>query len=666
MLKTVQNTAKYVTILCLLFNLALAHAAVSQTLNNKKVLTNSTPQASLIVGWNLLGNSVNAPISVATAFPIGTTNVSTVWKWETSGPTLSGITYPVWAFYTPTQSDGGKAYAASKGYDFLTTINAGEGFWVNATSSFTLPLPAGTAIASTTFADQVTGINNLPAGWSLLATGDNPTPKFFANTISLNPPAIGAANSLTTLWAWDSIHTNWYFYAPGLDNAGTLTSYISNKSYLDFAGSATSAAKTLDPTTGFWVNHSSASVTSMISTSGNVFCALNTNSQMYCWGAGANGLIGSNVVCRGPGYCSSLQSFPIAVTSSSGTGNLSGVRQIANDYFNTCALMQTGIVRCWGENNFGEMGNGTTQPWYNVYPSDTVVDINGTGSLSQVRSIAAGGFSSCAALASGALACWGMEQGSSPPNYTATPILIAGIDNVGTLSGVSAVSVGLQSSCALLTGGAVACWGDNSAGELGSILITNDKGPTSTYPQLVSGTGSNGTVITSVAVGAWHACALTQTGGVMCWGWNMSGQLGIGLDPVVQEFAYAPTPVLGSSGNGALTGIVAVTSGDFHSCALTSAGTVYCWGGNTFGQLGNNSSAASENLPVQVTGVGGVNFLTGVTQITAGGSSTCALLSSGNMVCWGQGAALGDPNNSSSTPVYQVDTSGTGMLNLGH
>jgi alpha-tubulin suppressor-like RCC1 family protein len=206
-----------------------------------------SPQVNLVTGWNLVGNSVNASLTVANAFPIApsTTNVSTVWKWLAASSQ--------WAFYSPTLPDGGAPYAASKGFVPLIVINGGEGFWVNAKSALTLQLPTGTAIASTTFADQASGTNNLPQGWSLISTGDNPTPRSFVNSIALTQPVTPdvAATSLTTLWAWDSALTNWYFYASSLDNAGTLTNYITNKNYEDF----TVKGKTLDQTTGFWVNH---------------------------------------------------------------------------------------------------------------------------------------------------------------------------------------------------------------------------------------------------------------------------------------------------------------------------------------------------------------------------------------------------------------------------
>lgn len=127
---------------------------------------------------------------------------------------------------------------ASNGYLLLTTIAGGEGFWVNAKATFTAQLPAGTAIASTSF-------QTMASGWNLIAIGDNKTPSQF-NALA------GAATPLTTLWAWDAVQANWYFYAPSLEAKGgtALTDYITSKGYLDF----TANNKTLGPGAGFWVN----------------------------------------------------------------------------------------------------------------------------------------------------------------------------------------------------------------------------------------------------------------------------------------------------------------------------------------------------------------------------------------------------------------------------
>jgi serine protease len=201
------------------------------------------PGVSLLQGWNLLGNSVNSPFTVASVFG-NTNNVSSVWKWLPATK--------LWAFYSPSLANGGADYAKSKGYDPLTVVNGGEGFWVNAINPFTAILPTGTAISSTIFADQV---NGLSSGWSLIAIGDNQTPVNFVNTIALTKPVLPvvAANSVYTLWAWDSNASNWYFYAPDLDNSGALADYVLSKNYLNFA---TPVLKSLDQTMGFWVNHS--------------------------------------------------------------------------------------------------------------------------------------------------------------------------------------------------------------------------------------------------------------------------------------------------------------------------------------------------------------------------------------------------------------------------
>lgn len=209
------------------------------------------PSAKLVAGWNLIGNGTNGAVDVAGVFG-DSSKIATVWKW------LSGANAG-WAFYTPALPDSGAAHAASNGYAFLTTVNSGEGLWVNAKQDFSVPIGSGNLRATTAFKDGTGpgGANPLPQGWSLIAVGDNPTPRTFTNSITATPPAAGiaAATSLTTLWAWypgnDVQQPGWFFYAPALDNSGELGSYIGGKGYLDFA----TLGKFLDATTGFWVNH---------------------------------------------------------------------------------------------------------------------------------------------------------------------------------------------------------------------------------------------------------------------------------------------------------------------------------------------------------------------------------------------------------------------------
>ena len=180
---------------------------------------------NLAAGWNLAGNSVNAPLDVATTFT-NSTNVTSIWKWL---PNTNR-----WAFYSPNESDGGQAYASSKGYEFLSTINAGEGFWVDAKAPSTVLLPVGTAVTGTSF-------QGLSSGWHLISTGDTKTTDAFNTDVAV-----------TTLWTWDNAQSKWYFYAPSLRTQGgsALSDYIKTNGYLDF----TSAGKTLGPGVGFWVN----------------------------------------------------------------------------------------------------------------------------------------------------------------------------------------------------------------------------------------------------------------------------------------------------------------------------------------------------------------------------------------------------------------------------
>ena len=152
-----------------------------------------------------------------------------------------------WAFFTPSMTATSLAtYANSKGYDVLTTVNAGEGYWVNAKTAFTVQLPIGAAVTSTSF-------QNMTSGWHLIASGDTSTPSAYNSALSMTPPATGVVpQNFTSLWVWDNATSKWYFYAPSLEAQGgtALSDYITAHGYLDFA----STRKTLGPGVGFWVN----------------------------------------------------------------------------------------------------------------------------------------------------------------------------------------------------------------------------------------------------------------------------------------------------------------------------------------------------------------------------------------------------------------------------
>jgi hypothetical protein len=210
---------------------------------------------SLVAGWNLIGNGVDTPITVTSMFG-DASKVATVWKWVPSTAN--------WAFYTPTVADGGAAYAASKGYDTFTTVNAGDGFWVNAKMAFTVSLPSGAAVQSSSFKPSVTspatagGAHALKSGWNLISMGDSPTPEQFDASISTvlsTAPSTGQVyTNLTTMWAWNATAQKWYMWAPKLVNSGLLTSYLSSNNYLDFATMLTTPTGTISSRTAVWIN----------------------------------------------------------------------------------------------------------------------------------------------------------------------------------------------------------------------------------------------------------------------------------------------------------------------------------------------------------------------------------------------------------------------------
>jgi alpha-tubulin suppressor-like RCC1 family protein len=183
-------------------------------------------------GWNLMGNSLNQTISVASLY--GDPNVViTVWKWD--------ATQSAWQFYTPLMDVATlQTYASGKGYGVLSVINPGEGYWVNAKAQPMLGTQSGASYILTS--------TGLAKGWNLVATGNDITPAAFNTNLKASLPGTG----VTTLWAWDNPSSQWYFYAPSLETQGStaLADYIANKGYLDF----TQRNKTLGNGTGFWVN----------------------------------------------------------------------------------------------------------------------------------------------------------------------------------------------------------------------------------------------------------------------------------------------------------------------------------------------------------------------------------------------------------------------------
>lgn len=284
-----------------------------------------------------------------------------------------------------------------------------------------------------------------------------------------------------------------------------------------------------------------------IAAGGAQTCALMDNGSVKCWGSNLWGQVGDGTgVTRGQ---------PVDVV-----GLSSGVVAIAVGGSHACALLSTGGVSCWGSNTQGELGDGTTKD----HPVPTPVK----GLSSGVASIVADSSRTCAVLADGSMKCWGTRilVGDGTTDDHHEPTLIQQLP--GPIG--AAVSAG-NHTCVLPESGGALCWGDNDAGELGDGTQAYKLAPTTVAalpPQL-----------SMIATGVSHTCALTGDGSVKCWGSNTVGQLGNGVDSIIEKTAVATISLPKN--------IDALVAGDNHSCVMLDSSKVLCWGSNQFLQLGN-------------------------------------------------------------------------------
>ena len=232
--------------------------------------------------------------------------------------------------------------------------------------------------------------------------------------------------------------------------------------------------------------------------------------------------------------------------------------------------------------------------------------------MSNATKVAAGSFGTCILTNVGGVKCEGFG-GSGEIGNNAFLTLKTPVDVIGLTTGVSNIAAGNQFACALTALGGIKCWGANFNGTLGDGSQSSRPVPADVLT-LTFG-------VTAIGAGQRHACALTSSGGVKCWGGNFPGQLGDNTTST----RLAPVDVLSGPSLPALVGITAIATGNNHTCALTSSGGVKCWGSNSSGQLGDNSST-DRMTPVDVS-----TLTSGITALAAGGSHTCALTSAGGV-----------------------------------
>ncbi len=323
-------------------------------------------------------------------------------------------------------------------------------------------------------------------------------------------------------------------------------------------------------------------------------CAVLSNGEAKCWGGNTSGQLGDNTTNSGANKTPTIvHGLGYATSISAGLGH-------------TCALLWNGTAECWGLNQFGELGDGTTVN--RLLP----VEVKGLTDITAISD--AHNEYTCALLSNGTVDCWGDGVngwlGDGSDHNSLTPVAVSGV------AGATAISTGASHACALLSNGTVKCWGLNDVGEIGNGKVSGNAtcpggNPCQTVPVSVHGLSS----AVAISTGTDHTCALLSNDTVECWGDS-------GLDDS-RAFSDVPVAVPG------LSGVVAISAGGFFSCALLSDGAVKCWGYNPNGELGDGTLTDS-STPVSVKGLSGR-----VVAISAGDFSSCALLSTGKVQCWG-------------------------------
>jgi alpha-tubulin suppressor-like RCC1 family protein len=378
-------------------------------------------------------------------------------------------------------------------------------------------------------------------------------------------------------------------------------------------------------------------------------CALLQDGSIRCWGLNDSGQLGNGT--RG-----NTSSTPVSVTG------ILGATAVAAGAYHTCALFPDGTIQCWGRNDSRQLGDPATTADSSTVP----VRVSGITTATALVSV---GFHSCALLADGTVRCWGQNDsgqlGDGTVVNSATPVTVSGI------SGVAAIAVGGWHSCALLGNGTVRCWGQNIYGQLGNGTFVNSPMPTAVSGlttaagippgifhqcailqdrslqcwgrndegRLGNGTTTNGSTpspvagitVTGAAGGGEHSCAVLSDRTISCWGDNNYGQFGNGA-PV----GFRTTPQPPATG---ITAAATVGSGAEYSCALIQGGVVQCWGRNVYGQIGDGTNTDART-PVSVAGLGGVAWTSsdpsvatingsGVATAVAAGSTTITATSGG-------------------------------------
>ena len=330
-------------------------------------------------------------------------------------------------------------------------------------------------------------------------------------------------------------------------------------------------------------------------------CALTFAGAAYCWGNNDYGQLGD-------GTEDTNRLTPTAVRGGLKFTSISA----SNDH--TCALTSAGVAYCWGENVDGQVGDGTN--------TNRLTPTAVRGGL-KFRMVIAGDYHSCGLTTTGAAYCWGendygqLGDGTEDTNRLTPTVVSGGLK-------FTSINAGRQHTCALTSAGVAYCWGENDDGQVGDGTDTNRLTPTAV---------SGGLKFTSIDAGDSDTCALTSAGAAYCWGYDQGGSLGTG----VAEDANTPQAVIGGHT------FISISAGDDHTCGLTTAGAAYCWGYNEDGELGDGTTDFSNAAGPRAV-IGNLKFASVMANGHNSGNHSCGITTAGDAYCWGDNGdgALGD------------------------
>ena len=323
-------------------------------------------------------------------------------------------------------------------------------------------------------------------------------------------------------------------------------------------------------------------------------CAARVNGAGYCWGNNFSGQLGIGTIVSTP--------VPARVQG----GHLfEEIRTGAGNSTFACGRTPSGKVLCWGR---AGPGIGVASPQTSLSPVE--VPLPGAAVALDV-----GTSHACVVLQDGSALCWGEgglgELGNGAFMGSATPIVV----ELPTGGRLRTIAAGAASTCGVTENDEMLCWGSGTYGQLGP---TGNQG--STVPTIVP--LPEGVEAAAVVAGSHHYCAITAADEVLCWGRNQAGQLGTGA---AGQSSSRPLAVA------SLSGISGGAAGAAHSCSVARDGRIECWGAGELGQIGDGALAARLE-PAVPTMPAGVQFH----RIGAGADHSCALTTAGEVYCWGE------------------------------